>query len=72
MKTKAEIENAIKKCNMWFVFFAVIGSLAALLGTVIANVISLAIMFFALAVMAFDSLNANKTILEMKRMSGEE
>ena len=72
MRTKAEIERSIKKLNLWFMFLAIIGSLAALLGTVVANTISISIMFFAFSMYAWTAMNTNKLLLEMKRMSDEE
>ena len=72
IKTLKQIEEAIKKANLFFYFFSCIGALAALIGTVVANLISIAVMFFALAIMAFQVMAKNTLLLEMKRMSGEE
>jgi len=72
MRTKQQIEQTIKKSNLFFYFFAGTGSLAALLGIIMANTISLSVMFYALAIIAYTTKSHNALLLEMKRMSGEE
>jgi hypothetical protein len=72
MRTKQQIEQTIKKSNLFFYFFAGTGSMAALLGIIMANTISLTVMFYGLAIIAFTTTTHNKLLLEMKRMSNEE
>jgi len=72
IKTLKQIEDTLKKATLFFYFFGVVGALAALIGTVVPNTISIAVMFLVFAIMAFEIKMHNSLLAEMKRMSGEE